>query len=103
MADQGTQSDGRAAARKAVGHTLKLQSAGAGRKSLAKRDTDRFSALLLTWDDADAKAKGTPEVRTRDLETGKWSGWRKLVVDPSQAEGAEGERAALRGGTESLW
>ncbi|MFC8346265.1 N-acetylmuramoyl-L-alanine amidase [Streptomyces sp. NPDC057280] len=103
MADQGAQSDGRAAARKPAIHTLKLQSTGAGRKSLAKRDTDRFSALLVTWDDAGAKAKGTPEVRTRDLETGEWSGWRKLVVDPSQADGAEGERAALRGGTESLW
>ncbi|OPG03322.1 hypothetical protein B1R27_28955, partial [Streptomyces sp. GKU 895] len=86
MADQGAQSDGRAAARKPAIHTLKLQSTGAGRKSLAKRDTDRFSALLVTWDDAGAKAKGTPEVRTRDLETGEWSGWRKLVVDPSQAE-----------------
>nr|WP_211283762.1 N-acetylmuramoyl-L-alanine amidase [Streptomyces antibioticus] len=103
MADQGAQSDDGAAARKAAVHTLKLQSAGAGRKGLGKRDTDRFSALLVTWDDADAKAKGTPEVRTRDLETGKWSGWRKLTVDPSQADGAEGERAALRGGTESLW
>ncbi|MEU6377754.1 FG-GAP-like repeat-containing protein [Streptomyces sp. NPDC046909] len=103
MADQGAQSDGKAGTRKAAVHTLKLQSEGAGRKGLAKRDTNRFSALLVTWDDADAKAKGTPEVRTRDLETGKWSGWQKLTVDPSQADGAEGERAALRGGTESLW
>ncbi|MFI9826662.1 N-acetylmuramoyl-L-alanine amidase [Streptomyces sp. NPDC051913] len=103
MADQGAQSDGKAGSRKPAIHTLKLQSEGAGRKGLAKRGTERFSAVLLTWDDAEAQAKGRPEVRTRDLETGKWSGWQKLTVDPSQADGAEGERAALRGGTESLW
>ncbi|PWI17627.1 hypothetical protein DI272_28265 [Streptomyces sp. Act143] len=103
MADQDTQSDGGPGHRAPAIHTLKLQSEGAGRKGLDKRGTDRFSALLVTWDDAAAKAKGTPEVRTRDLETGTWSGWQKLVVDPSQADGAEGERAALRGGTESLW
>ncbi|NUO44756.1 MAG: hypothetical protein HOV82_22310, partial [Streptomyces sp.] len=103
MADQGARSDGKAGSRKPAVHTLKLQSEGAGRKGLAKRGTERFSAVLLTWDDAEARAKGRPEVRTRDLETGKWSGWQKLTVDPSQAEGAEGERAALRGGTESLW
>ncbi|TXS54044.1 hypothetical protein EAO75_02105, partial [Streptomyces sp. uw30] len=84
-------------------HTLKLKDRGSGRKGLPKQDTDRFSAVVLTWTDPEAKAKGTPEVRTRDLETGEWSGWQKVTVEPNQADGEEGARAALRGGTESVW
>ncbi|MES5816550.1 N-acetylmuramoyl-L-alanine amidase [Streptomyces sp. RG80] len=103
MADPSTQSDGRAGSREAAIHTLKLQSEGSGRKGLGRRDTDPFSAVLVTWDNPEAKSPGTAEVRTRDAESGKWSGWQKLQDDPSQADGAEGERAALRGGTESLW
>lgn len=60
MADQGARSDGKAGGREPAVHTLKLQSEGAGRRGLAKRGTERFSAVLLTWDDADAKAKGRP-------------------------------------------
>ncbi|MGP4083512.1 FG-GAP-like repeat-containing protein [Streptomyces sp. KR55] len=103
MADPSAQSDGKAQGREPAVHTLKLKHEGGGRKALAKQETDLFSAVLLTWDDPEAKAKGTPEVRTRDAETGKWSGWQKLQTEPSQADGAEGERAALRGGTESMW
>ncbi|WP_405647687.1 FG-GAP-like repeat-containing protein [Streptomyces sp. NBC_00019] len=103
MADPGAQSDSRAGGREPAVHTLRLQSEGSGRKGLDRRETDRFSAVLVTWDNPDAKSPGTAEVRTRDAESGKWSGWQKLQDDPSQADGAEGERAALRGGTESLW
>ncbi|KES06759.1 alpha integrin [Streptomyces toyocaensis] len=84
-------------------HTLKLQDRGAGRRGLDRRTTDRFSAVLVTWDNPEAEAKGTPEVRTRDLETGKWSGWQELENEENQADGAEGERAATRGGTASVW
>ncbi|MFE5819791.1 N-acetylmuramoyl-L-alanine amidase [Streptomyces sp. NPDC056479] len=84
-------------------HTLKLKDRGSGRRGLAEQDTERFSAVVLTWNDPDAKAKGTPEVRTRDVETGEWSGWLKVTLEPSQADGEEGARAALRGGTESVW
>ncbi|MDN3024456.1 N-acetylmuramoyl-L-alanine amidase [Streptomyces sp. S.PB5] len=104
MADPSAQSDdGRAGSRAPVIHTVRLQSEGAGRKGLDKRETDPFSAVLVTWDDPEAKSPGTAEVRTRDAGSGKWSGWQKLQDEPSQADGAEGERAALRGGTESLW
>ncbi|KUN85882.1 hypothetical protein AQJ66_13110 [Streptomyces bungoensis] len=96
--------DGKEATRKASVHTLKLQNRGSGRRGLDQQSTDRFSALLLTWDDAQAEAKGTPEVRTKDRETGKWSGWQKLPDDPYQADGAEAKRAGdTRGGTASLW
>ncbi len=103
MADQPARSDAKGQGRAPAVHTLKLRNEGGGRKGLAKQETNRFSAVLVTWDDPEAGAKGTPQVRTRDLETGKWSGWQKLTVEPNQADGAEGERAALRGGTESMW
>lgn len=92
MADPGAQSDSRAGGREPAVHTLRLQSEGSGRKGLDRRETDRFSAVLVTWDNPDAKSPGTAEVRTRDAESGKWSGWQKLQDDPSQADGAEGER-----------
>lgn len=103
IADPSAPADAKAEGRKPSVHTLKLKDRGSGRKGLAKQDTERFSAVVLTWNDPQAETKGTPEVRTRDLETGTWSGWQKVAVEPSQADGAEGERAALRGGTESVW
>ncbi|MFF9152997.1 FG-GAP-like repeat-containing protein [Streptomyces sp. NPDC014846] len=104
MADPPAQSDGKGQSRRPSVHTLRLEDRGTGRRGLGRRGTDRFSALLLTWNDADADAKGTPEVRTRDREDGSWSGWRKLPDDPYQADGAEAGRAGdVRGGTASLW
>ncbi|MEU8752596.1 N-acetylmuramoyl-L-alanine amidase [Streptomyces chartreusis] len=103
IADPSAPADARQEGRDPAVHTLKLKDRGSGRKGLAKQDTDRFSAVVLTWTDPDAKAKGTPEVRTRDIETGKWSGWQRITVEPGQADGEEGARAALRGGTESVW
>ncbi|MEU0743684.1 N-acetylmuramoyl-L-alanine amidase [Streptomyces sp. NPDC006134] len=103
MAEPSAQPGGKGVERKPTIRTVKLQNEGAGRKGLAKKETGRFSAVLLTWDDPDAKVKGTPQVRTRDLTTGKWSGWQELDTEPNQADGAEGARAAARGGTASLW
>src|SRR5688572_33285520 len=80
-----------------------MENRGAGRRGLDRQTTERFSAVLVTWDNPEADAKGTPEVRTRDLETGEWSGWQKLEDEPNQADGTEGERAATRGGTASVW
>ncbi|MFI1418409.1 FG-GAP-like repeat-containing protein [Streptomyces sp. NPDC020731] len=104
VADQpSAPADPRAKARKPSIHTLELENRGAGRRGLDRQATERFSAVLVTWDNPEADAKGTPEVRTRDLETGKWSGWQTLEDEPNQADGAEGERAATRGGTASVW
>ncbi|CAL9549312.1 hypothetical protein SUDANB108_04430 [Streptomyces sp. enrichment culture] len=103
IAEQPAEPGAGAQSREPSVHTVRLADRGAGRKGLAKRETDRFSAVLVTWNDPEARVRGTAEVRTRDLESGRWSGWRKLTAEPSQADGAEGERAALRGGTESLW
>ncbi|MFH9041509.1 N-acetylmuramoyl-L-alanine amidase [Streptomyces sp. NPDC017966] len=95
--------DPREEAREPSVHTLEMENRGAGRRGLDRQATERFSAVLVTWDNPEADAKGTPEVRTRDVETGEWSGWRKLEDEPNQADGAEGERAATRGGTASVW
>ncbi|MGI5377747.1 N-acetylmuramoyl-L-alanine amidase [Streptomyces sp. CA-251387] len=103
IAEPSAPADAKRETRKPSIHTLGLKDRGSGRKGLAKQDTDRFSAVVLTWNDPEKQAKGTPEVRTRDIETGKWSDWQKVTLEPSQADGAEGERAALRGGTESVW
>ncbi|MFE6520724.1 FG-GAP-like repeat-containing protein [Streptomyces sp. NPDC057794] len=103
IAEQPAEPGAGAQSREPSVHTVRLADRGAGRKGLAKRETDRFSAVLVTWNDPEARVRGTAEVRTRDLESGRWSGWRKLTAEPNQADGAEGERAALRGGTESLW
>ncbi|MER6349069.1 FG-GAP-like repeat-containing protein [Streptomyces sp. NPDC001595] len=103
MADPAQPVDDKAQSREPAIHTVKLKDRGSGRKGLSRRDTEQFSAVVLTWNDPEAKAKGTPEVRTRDVETGTWSAWQKVITEPPQADGAEGERAALRGGTESVW
>ncbi len=103
IAEPSAPADAKPESRKPSIHTLKLKDRGSGRKGLARQDTDRFSAVALTWSDPEAAAKGTPEVRTRDTESGKWSGWQRVTQEPSQADGDEGARAALRGGTESVW
>ncbi|SOD84267.1 FG-GAP-like repeat-containing protein [Streptomyces sp. Ag109_G2-15] len=103
VADPGAHHDGKGAGRSASVHTLKLADQGGGHRGLAKRDTERFSAALLTWDDEHAGLKGTPEIRYRSRETGEWSGWQRLPDDPFSADGTEGTRARARGGTGSMW
>ncbi|MEU9332191.1 peptidoglycan recognition protein [Streptomyces sp. NPDC048290] len=95
--------DGNGGTREPAVHTLELSDEGAGRKGLDRRSTQRFSAVQLTWNDPGVEAEGTPEVRTRDADSGDWSAWRPLEQEPNQAEGAERTRAAVRGGTEALW
>ncbi|MGW1589500.1 FG-GAP-like repeat-containing protein [Streptomyces sp. NPDC002386] len=103
VADPGAHNDGKGAGRRAAVHTVKLADQGGGRRGLGERDTERFSAALLTWDNERAELKGTPELRYRSRETGKWSDWAKLPDDPFSADGAEGARAKARGGTGSMW
>ncbi|WP_128379070.1 FG-GAP-like repeat-containing protein [Streptomyces cavernae] len=91
------------ARRPAAVHTVKLKDQGAGHKGLAKQDTERFSAAMLTWDEAHAKLRGTAEIRYRALGTDEWSDWQKLDDDPFSADGAEAERAGTRGATASAW
>ncbi|GHH76940.1 hypothetical protein GCM10018793_24010 [Streptomyces sulfonofaciens] len=92
-----------AAARRPSVHSLALHSAGAHRRELPQKSTGRFSAVMLTWDDAKAPLHGTAEVRYRKAASGTWSGWQHLPDDPFSADGEEAARAAQRGGTASLW
>ncbi|WP_234329708.1 N-acetylmuramoyl-L-alanine amidase [Streptomyces viridochromogenes] len=103
IAEPSAPADAKRESRKPAIHTLELKDRGSGRKGLARQGTERFSAVVLTWNDPEATAKGRPEVRTRDIETGEWSGWQRVALESNQADGEEGARAALRGGTESVW
>ncbi|WP_329125026.1 FG-GAP-like repeat-containing protein [Streptomyces sp. NBC_01465] len=91
-------------ARAASVHALKLQTQGAGRKGLGQRETDQFSAVMLTWPNPDTKLNGTAQTRSRDLTTGTWSPWQSLPDDPYSADGKEATRAGgALGGTASVW
>ncbi|MEV5010360.1 hypothetical protein [Streptomyces sp. NPDC055692] len=83
--------------------TLRPADQGEGHWALPQWDTDRFSAALLTWDDPRAELGGTAELRSRSVATGEWSDWRSLPDDPLSADGAEAQRAGVRGGTASVW
>ncbi|MFI6638605.1 N-acetylmuramoyl-L-alanine amidase [Streptomyces sp. NPDC050504] len=79
--------------------TAPLGTSADGRSaSLARRGTEPFSMLGVTWTDPGARVSGTVEVRTRAAGSGEWSGWLPLEGDSGQ-----GESGAARGGTEPAW
>ncbi|MFG3308537.1 N-acetylmuramoyl-L-alanine amidase [Streptomyces wuyuanensis] len=79
--------------------TAPLRSSGDGRSaSLKQDDVKPFSMLGVTWTDPGARVPGTVEVRTRAVESGRWSTWLRLDGDSGQ-----GESGAARGGTEPAW
>ncbi|GFH35891.1 N-acetylmuramoyl-L-alanine amidase [Streptomyces pacificus] len=84
---------------RAESRTERLTASDDGRSAaLAQRGTERFSMLGVTWTDPAARFAGTAEVRTRSVESGRWSHWLRLDGDSGQ-----GERGAVRGGTEPAW
>lgn len=60
----------------------------------------RFSLVGVSWP-AGGTLDGTPQVRTRDAGTGRWSAWRSLEAQPPQTE--PGAPAPARAATEPLW
>lgn len=66
--------------------------------TLAKRDTEPFSMLGVTWSDPSATMAGKVEVRTRDAGTDHWTSWLELGTDSGP-----GEEGAARAGTEPAW
>ncbi|MFE0273113.1 N-acetylmuramoyl-L-alanine amidase [Streptomyces sp. NPDC058992] len=95
----GTQADGMPGPVKAQSRTERLTASDDGRSAaLPQRDTERFSMLGVTWTDPAARFAGTVEVRTRSVDSGEWSRWLRLEGDSGQ-----GERGAVRGGTEPAW
>ncbi|MEV0925692.1 N-acetylmuramoyl-L-alanine amidase [Streptomyces spongiicola] len=91
--------DGRPGPVKAQSRTERLAASDDGRSAaLPQRDTEPFSMLGVTWTDPAARFAGTVEVRTRSVDSGEWSRWLRLEGDSGQ-----GERGAVRGGTEPAW
>ncbi|WP_433826470.1 peptidoglycan recognition protein family protein [Actinoplanes sp. CA-015351] len=67
---------------------------------LARRATEPFSMVGVTWADPRAASEGRIEVRTRAAETGRWTPWQVLETDnPDASGGAEG----ARGASDPLW
>ncbi|MEV1051721.1 N-acetylmuramoyl-L-alanine amidase [Streptomyces sp. NPDC049887] len=94
-----SQADGMPGPVKAQSRTERLTASDDGRSAaLPQRDTERFSMLGVTWTDPAARFAGTVEVRTRSVDSGEWSRWLRLEGDSGQ-----GERGAVRGGTEPAW
>ncbi|NEB83752.1 N-acetylmuramoyl-L-alanine amidase, partial [Streptomyces anulatus] len=69
--------------------------------SLARRDTEPFSLLGVTWTDPSARVTGSVEARTRSAATGEWTGW--LPLDTEIDGRTETGRSGVRGTTEPRW
>lgn len=83
-----------------------VRSSGGGEVGLPARETDPFSLLGVVWTDPDAELHGGVEVRTRDAESGTWSGWQPLDTHTDHAPdagSAEADGGEVRGGTAPLW
>ncbi|MFE6055666.1 peptidoglycan recognition protein [Kitasatospora sp. NPDC056446] len=66
---------------------------------LAPRGTRPFELLGVGWDGPpDALAGAEVRVRTRDADTGRWSGWHRL-----EADAEDGPDRAPHGATAPLW
>ncbi|MFD8571584.1 N-acetylmuramoyl-L-alanine amidase [Streptomyces sp. NPDC059639] len=101
MADPGTGVDGVPAHRAATVHSVSMQTKS-DRKVVPQKSTQLFSAVTVTWKDPEDKIDGSAQFRSRDAESGDWSAWTTLPKETIDADGAERERAALRGGTASV-
>ncbi|WP_339156021.1 peptidoglycan recognition protein [Actinomadura luteofluorescens] len=72
--------------------------AGQKVKGLPAAETEPFSLVGVTWNKPREELKGTVRLRTRDANTGRWSGWRTLEPELADAPDQGG-----RGGTNGLW
>ncbi|PBC97465.1 N-acetylmuramoyl-L-alanine amidase [Streptomyces sp. Ag82_O1-15] len=81
-------------------YDLALKGGTGDKRELPRTDTEQFSMLGVSWAGAAKRLDGTVQVRTRSLDTGRWSAWQdlELNVDPLENPGA-GVRAA----SEPLW
>ncbi|WBB61384.1 peptidoglycan recognition protein [Streptomyces sp. WMMC500] len=64
-------------------------------------EDDRFSLVGVSWPAGGGALDGTPQVRTRDAGTGRWTAWRSLETQPRQTE--PGAPAPDRAATEPVW
>ncbi|MCT9003466.1 peptidoglycan recognition protein family protein [Streptomyces rhizosphaerihabitans] len=90
----------RRAKRPAKVYDLALKGGTGDKRELPRTDTEQFSMLGVSWTGAAKRLDGTAQVRTRSIETGRWSAWQdlELNVDPLENPGA-----GVRGASEPLW
>ncbi|MFD6994873.1 N-acetylmuramoyl-L-alanine amidase [Streptomyces mirabilis] len=88
------------AKRPAKVYDLALKGGTGDKRELPRTDTERFSMLGVSWTGAAKRLDGTAQVRTRSLDTGRWSAWQdlELNVDPLENPGV-----GVRGASEPLW
>ena len=84
-------------------HELAMRSDGSGRRKVERTSTRQFSLLGVTWTGSKTEFDGTAQVRTRDLATGEWTGWRNLDLEPHPVDGAEPGAEEARGASDPLW
>ncbi|WP_349017388.1 hypothetical protein [Streptomyces cavernicola] len=101
MAGPDAEADDPARAKRPVEvHDIALRSAGAGKRELPRTGTEPFSLLGVSWQGPRTTVEGTAEVRTRSVESGAWSAWQPLGLDPHVQEDVE---PGMRGASEPLW
>nr|WP_030779229.1 FG-GAP-like repeat-containing protein [Streptomyces sp. NRRL S-920] len=88
------------AKRPASVHDLALKGGGAAKRELPRTSTEQFSLLGVVWSGATEELKGSAQVRTRALGSGKWSAWRALDLASRRPEKAE---AGTRAASAPLW
>lgn len=81
-------------------HDIALKADGAGQRDLPRTSTEQFSLLGVSWTGVTKELEGTAQVRTRSIESGKWTGWQHLDLELHLPEKAE---AGMRAASEPLW
>ncbi|MEV5952923.1 N-acetylmuramoyl-L-alanine amidase [Streptomyces sp. NPDC051987] len=82
-------------------YDLGLKAAADGTRELPRTHTRQFSLLGVSWTGAAKRLHGTAQVRTRSVESGKWSAWHDLeAADPLEDPEAGPD---ARGASEPLW
>ncbi|MGP4044968.1 FG-GAP-like repeat-containing protein [Streptomyces sp. 2A115] len=84
-------------------HELTMKSDGTGRREVERTGTEPFSLLGVSWTGSKTVLDGTAQVRTRDSETGKWTGWQNLDLEAEPVDKAEPDAKEARGASDPLW
>lgn len=84
-------------------HELAMSSDGTGRREVERTSTQRFSLLGISWTGAKAELDGSAQVRTRALDSGEWTGWQNLDLEPHPVDRTEPGAKDARGASDPLW
>ncbi|MFG2650096.1 FG-GAP-like repeat-containing protein [Streptomyces sp. NPDC048436] len=81
-------------------HDIALKADGAEQRELPRTSTEQFSLLGVSWTGVTKELDGTAQVRTRSIESDKWTGWQNLDLELHLPEKVE---AGMRAASEPLW